>query len=46
MLEENGHLNEKNMIMKMDIEFVEWEALLVTSDAILKKFILKFYKII
>ena len=38
MLEENGHLNEKNMILKIDVEYAEWEALLDTPSDILKKF--------
>ena len=38
MLEENGHLNEKNMILKIDVEFAEWDALLDTPEEIFKKF--------
>ena len=38
MLEENGHLNEKNMILKIDVEYAEWEALLDTPSDILQKF--------
>ena len=38
MLEENGHLNEKNMILKLDVEYAEWDALLDTPEDIFKKF--------
>ena len=38
MLEENGHINEKNMILKIDVEYAEWQALLDTPEEILKKF--------
>ena len=38
MLAENGHLNEINMILKMDVERAEWNALLDISEDILKKF--------
>lgn len=38
ILKENGHLNEKNMILKMDIEYSEWEALLDFPDVLLKNF--------
>ena len=34
----NGHLKESNMILKMDIEFAEWDILNELSDNILKKF--------
>ena len=27
LIEDNGHLNEKNMILKIDIEYNEWESL-------------------
>ena len=35
---ENGHLNEKNMILKIDVEYSEWEALYDISEDILKHF--------
>ena len=38
ILHNNGHLNEKNMILKMDVEHSEWESLINTPDEILKKF--------
>ena len=38
MLEENEHLNEKNMILKIDVEFAEWDALLDTPEEIFEKF--------
>ena len=38
MLKENAHLNKKNMILKIDVEYAEWEALLDTPTNILKKF--------
>ena len=38
ILRDNGHLNEKNMILKMDAEGAEWEMLKGLSDDILKKF--------
>ena len=38
LLVENGHLNEKNMLLKIDIEYSEWEALTDISDDILKQF--------
>jgi len=38
ILRDNGHLNETNMILKMDIDYSEWESLLNISDEILKKF--------
>ena len=38
ILNENGHLNEKNMILKMDIEYGEWESLLDFPENLLKNF--------
>ena len=38
ILKDNGHLNEKNMILKIDIEYNEWNALLNTPTKILKQF--------
>ena len=38
LLIENGHINEKNMILKIDVENSEWEAISDISDDILKKF--------
>lgn len=38
LLKENGHLNEKNMILKIDVEYSEWEALYDISEDILKQF--------
>ena len=38
MLKENGHLNEKNMILKIDTEGAEWNALNDMTEDILKKF--------
>ena len=38
ILEENGHLNEENMILKIDIEYSEWEALRDFKPELLKKF--------
>lgn len=38
ILDENGHLNEKNMILKIDIEYSEWEALLDFKQELLKRF--------
>jgi len=38
MLKENGHLNEKNMIFKMDVNGSEWEILRNTPEEILLKF--------
>ena len=38
LLKENGHLNETNMILKMDIEGNEFEIIKELSDDILKKF--------
>ena len=38
ILRDNGHMNEKNMILKMDVEGAEWGILRGLSDDILKKF--------
>ena len=38
ILNDNGHSNEKDMILKMDIEYAEWDALNEMSEDILKKF--------
>ena len=38
ILKSNGHMNQKNMILKMDIEGAEWNALRDLSEDILKKF--------
>ena len=38
MIKENGHFNEKNMILKIDIEGAEWNALNDITENILKQF--------
>ena len=38
MMKENGHLNEKNMIFKMDVEGAEWNSLNDLSEDVLKQF--------
>jgi hypothetical protein len=38
LLIENNHTNEKNMILKIDIEYNEWEVLKDLSENILKQF--------
>ena len=38
ILNDNGHSNEKDMILKMDIEYAEWDALNEITEDILKKF--------
>ena len=38
LLHENGHTNETNMILKMDIEKWEWESINTLNEEILKKF--------
>ena len=35
MIKNNRHKNEKNMILKMDVEFAEWNALNDISENIL-----------
>ena len=38
ILRDNGHLDEKNMILKMDVEGFEWDVINGLSDDILKRF--------
>ena len=38
ILKENGHLSEKNMILKIDIEYSEWESLFDFPEEYLKNF--------
>ena len=38
LMKVNGHLNEANMILKMDVEGAEWNVLKELSYDILKKF--------
>ena len=38
MLKQNGHLNETNMILKIDCEGAEWEAYNDLSEEFLSKF--------
>lgn len=38
LLKENGHSSEKNMILKMDVEYNEWNSLKDLSDNLLKQF--------
>ena len=38
MMKENGHLNQKNMIFKMDVEGAEWNSLNHISEKILCQF--------
>ena len=38
LIAENGHTSEKNMILKMDVEFYEWEAILDLKEETLKQF--------
>ena len=38
LLEENGHSQTNNMVLKMDIEGAEWEVLANIDEAILKQF--------
>ena len=38
IIEDNGHLNETNMILKMDIEYNEWESLINVPEKLLKQF--------
>ena len=38
LIKENGHSKEENMILKMDIESYEWEALQDLPINIMKKF--------
>ena len=38
MITENGHTDEKNMILKIDVEYAEWDSMNEVSDNILKQF--------
>ena len=38
ILKENGHLNEKDMILKVDVEYSEWESFVDLPEELLKKF--------
>ena len=38
LIKENGHTNEKNMILKIDVEHAEWNALNDLKDEILTQF--------
>ena len=38
LIEENGHTNEENMILKMDIEKCEWESLIDLNEETLNQF--------
>jgi len=38
MLKENGHLHEKNMILKMDVEGAEWNTLNDVGEEVLSQF--------
>ena len=38
LIKENGHANEKNMILKMDIEHWEWESIIDLNENTLKQF--------
>ena len=38
MLKENGHVNEKNMILKIDVEGAEWDSLADTPEDVLLQF--------
>ncbi len=38
MLKENGHSLEENMILKIDIEYAEWDSLINVSENILSQF--------
>ena len=38
IIADNGHINEKNMILKMDIEHNEWETLIEVKEGILSQF--------
>jgi hypothetical protein len=37
ILKENGHSNEKDMILKVDVEFSEWESFIDFPEELLKK---------
>ena len=38
MMKENGHLNEKNMILKMDVDGAEWNSLKDLTEDVLMQF--------
>ena len=38
ILKENGHLNEKDMILKVDVEYSEWESFIDFPEELLKNF--------
>ena len=38
LITENGHTNEKNMILKIDIEHDEWQSLIDIKEDILNQF--------
>ena len=38
MIKDNGHLHEKNMILKIDVEGHEWNSLNALSEEVLKQF--------
>ena len=38
LMKENGHISEKNMILKMDVEGAEWNSLNELNEDILKQF--------
>ena len=38
LIKENGHINEKNMILKMDIEQWEWESIINLKEETLNQF--------
>ena len=38
MIKENGHISEKNMIFKIDVEYAEWDVMNEISENILNQF--------
>ena len=38
MIKENGHSNEQNMFLKIDIEKLEWESLIDLNEKTLNQF--------
>ena len=38
LIVENGHTSEKNMILKMDVEFYEWDSIIDLKEETLKQF--------
>ena len=38
LIKENGHLNEKNMVLKMDVEHWEWESIIKLKEKTLNQF--------